>query len=86
MICSVGAKLIGNAASRLASQYKSSALYFLEFATQSSSTHAFYSGNAYSVTIDLPNTVSTRYVRVSVAPVSGGGTATMVGELEIYGP
>ncbi|MFD2334106.1 discoidin domain-containing protein [Cohnella sp. GCM10020058] len=53
------------------------------FATQSTSTQAFYSANNYTVTINLPSTVSTRYVRVNVAPVS---TATMIGELEIYGP
>lgn len=56
------------------------------FVTQSTSTHAFYSAINYTVTINLPSTVSTRYVRVNLASVSGGGTATMLGELEIYGP
>ncbi|MDG0812763.1 discoidin domain-containing protein [Cohnella rhizosphaerae] len=56
------------------------------FTTQSTSTQAFYTGNGYMVTINLPSAVSTRYVRVNLAPVSGGGTATMLGELEIYGP
>ncbi|WP_217593699.1 discoidin domain-containing protein [Cohnella sp. GbtcB17] len=56
------------------------------FTNQSTSTHAFYTGNSYTATINLPSTVSARYVRVNLSPVSGGGTATILGELEIYGP
>ncbi|QJC53270.1 discoidin domain-containing protein [Paenibacillus albicereus] len=53
------------------------------FAAQTSGTYAFYSANSYTVTIQLPNAVNARYVRVNVAPVS---TATTIGELEVYGP
>ncbi|MCD1260014.1 discoidin domain-containing protein [Paenibacillus athensensis] len=53
------------------------------YTAQTSATYGFYSANGYTNTINLPSAVTTRYVQVSVAPA---GTATMIGELEIYGP
>jgi len=55
----------------------------ITYSPQTSATYAWISSNGYTVTINLPSTVSTRYVRVDVSPVS---TATMIGELEVYGP
>jgi|GEM_PF-3522580 len=55
----------------------------ITYVQQVSTTCGFVLNNNYTSTINLPSTISARYVRVSVA---NAGTATMIGELEVYGP